>query len=85
MSEHDQPPPSIPAVLSPEQADRVRAALAAYVQGKTPREVAKQLGYARMYVRAFLDGEIACTDRFASRVALAVDVDIDAFLTGGAP
>ena len=83
--DHDQGPPSIPAILSAEQAGRVRTALAAYAEGKTRREVAKSLGFARMYVYAFLRGEVPCSDVLASRVARVVGVDLGALVRGDGP
>lgn len=89
MSEHDhdqdKAPDSLPAVLSAEQAARVRKALAPYVAARTARESAKMLGFARMYVRAVLHGEIPCTLLFASRVARVLRVDLDTLVRGGEP
>jgi len=86
-TEHDQDrePPSIPAVLTDLQAARVRKALAPYVTARTPRESAKMLGFARMYVRAVLHGEIHCTLLFASRVARVLRVDLDLLVRGDGP
>ncbi|MDC0747789.1 helix-turn-helix domain-containing protein [Polyangium mundeleinium] len=81
--DHDQEPPSIPAILSAEQAARVRKALTAYATGKTRREVAKAIGFARMYICAFLRGEVPCSDVLASRIARAVGVDLVALVRGG--
>ncbi|MDC3962656.1 helix-turn-helix transcriptional regulator [Polyangium jinanense] len=82
MIEQDHEPPSLPAVLTEEQAARVRKALAPFVAGRTARESAKALGFARMYVRAVLHGEIRCTLLFASRVAHVLGVDLDALVRG---
>ena len=80
---HDKAPESLPAVLTEVQAARVRKALAPYVAARTARESAKALGFARMYVRAVLHGEIPCTLLFASRVAVVLGLDLDAVVRGG--
>ena len=82
---HDKAPESLPAVLTEEQAARVRKALAPYVAARTARESAKMLGFARQYVRAVLHGEIHCTLLFASRVARVLRVDLDTLVRGGEP
>jgi len=83
--EHDQAPDSLPAVLSAEQADRVRKALAPVVAGRTLWKVSDAIGYAPKYVQAFLRGEIHCTLHFASGVAHALDVDVETLVRGGEP
>ena len=87
MSDHDQDkaPESLPAVLSAEQADRVRKALAPVVAARTLWKVAAAIGYAPMYVQAFLRGQIACTLHFAAGVARALDVDVDILVRGDGP
>ncbi|MRG94204.1 hypothetical protein [Polyangium spumosum] len=89
MSEHDQDhdktPDSLPPVLSTEQADRVRRALAPVVASRGLWQMADAIGYAPMYVQAFLRGQLACTLHFATCVAHALDVDLDALVRGGGP
>ncbi|MDI1481458.1 hypothetical protein [Polyangium sp. y55x31] len=88
MSEHDQDrePPSIPAVLTDEQAARVRARLDRFAKGTSVRGCAKALGYARKYVRAVRDGAIRPSVHFASRVAHVAGMDLATLLgiSGGA-
>jgi hypothetical protein len=83
MSEHEQAPESLPAVLTEVQAARVRKALAPYVAARTARESAKSLGFARMYVRAVLHGELHCTLAFARSVARVLGVDVETLVRGG--
>ncbi|TKD10455.1 hypothetical protein [Polyangium fumosum] len=91
MSDHeydqgpDETPDSLPAVLSAEQADRVRKALAPVVAARTLWKMADVIGYAPMYVQAFLRGQLACTLHFATGVARALDVDVDTLVRGGEP
>ncbi|MDC3986202.1 hypothetical protein [Polyangium jinanense] len=87
MTEHDQDkaPESLPAVLTAEQAARVRKALAPYVAGRGLWKASDAIGYAPMYVQAFLRGQIACTLHFATGVAHALDVDVEMLARGDAP
>jgi len=71
-------------VLTDEQADRVRKALAPYVAGRGLWKASDALGYAPKYVQAFLCGEIHCTLHFASGVAHALNVDVETLVRGGA-
>ncbi|MDI1437059.1 hypothetical protein [Polyangium sorediatum] len=82
---HDETPDSLPAVLSAEQADRVRKALAPHVTTRTLWKASEPIGYAPKYVQAFLRGEIHCTLHFAAGVAHALDVDVEALVRGGEP
>ena len=83
--DHDQGPESLPAVLTDEQADRVRKALAPYVAARVLWTAANAIGYAPMYVQAFLRGQIACTLHFATCVAHALDVEVEALVRGDGP
>ncbi|MDI1447276.1 hypothetical protein [Polyangium sp. 6x1] len=83
--DHDQAPESLPAVLSAEQAARVRKALASYLCRATAKEASDALGYAPKYVQAFLRAEIHCTLHFAASVASAISVDVDALVRGDGP
>lgn len=79
-AEGDEEPISVPAVLTGEQVDRVRAALKTLRSGKTAAEVATQLGYPWVYVQAVVDGVIPCTGHFAVRVAAAGGGEVEDFL-----
>jgi hypothetical protein len=81
-SVEDEEPASVPAVLSPEMQERARAALVLYAKGKTPRNVAEALGYAPMYVRAVLRGELDVTVHFAAQIARVLGTDIHALVNG---
>ncbi|MDI1444874.1 hypothetical protein [Polyangium sp. 6x1] len=74
----DQEPASIPAVLTPDQQERVRVALLMYAQGKTLHDVAVALGYAREYVRAVLEARLYVTVHFAGAVARVLGTEISA-------
>ncbi|TKD06344.1 hypothetical protein [Polyangium fumosum] len=78
----DQGPLSLPAVLTDEQAARVRKALAPHVAARGLWKAADAIGYAPMYVRAVLHGEIACTLHFATCVAHALDVEVESLVRG---
>ncbi|MRG92546.1 hypothetical protein [Polyangium spumosum] len=80
--DQDKAPESLPAVLSTEQAERVRKALAPVVASRGLWKMADAIGYAPMYVQAFLRGQLACTLHFATGVAHALDVDVEALVRG---
>ena len=86
MNEHDQAPDnapeSLPAILTIEQADRVRKALAPFVADRSAKEASDAIGYAPKYVQAVVRGEIHCTLHFASRVAHVLDVDVESLVRG---
>ncbi|MDI1430439.1 hypothetical protein [Polyangium sorediatum] len=90
MNEHDQgqghdqdkAPESLPAILTSEQADRVRKALTPFVAGRGPWKAAEAIGYAPKYVQAFLRGEIHCTLHFTMCVAHALGIEVETLVRG---
>ncbi|MDC3979796.1 hypothetical protein [Polyangium jinanense] len=87
MSEHEKEPPSTPAVLTDEQAARVRERLERFARGTSVRIAARSLGYARRYMHAVIAGEIRPSVHFAAQVARVTRVDLAALLglPGAAP
>jgi len=63
-------------VLTPDQQERVRAALLMYAQGKTLHDVAGAVGYPREYVRAVLEATLYVTVHFAGAVARVLGTEI---------
>ncbi|MDC3962540.1 helix-turn-helix domain-containing protein [Polyangium jinanense] len=80
--DHDKAPESLPAILTIEQADRVRKALAPFVAGRSAKEASEAIGYAPKYVQAFLRGEIHCTLHFATGVAHALGIEVEILVQG---
>jgi len=78
----DQEPASIPAILTPDQQERVRVTLLMYAQGKTLHDVTRALGYPREYVRAVLEAKLHVTVQFAGAVARVLGTDLSVLTQG---
>ncbi|MRG90491.1 hypothetical protein [Polyangium spumosum] len=88
MSEQDREPMSVPATLTEEQNERVRARLERFARGTSVRIAARSLGYSRRYMRAVVAGEIRASVHFAAQVARVTRIDLAVLLglvCGGGP
>jgi hypothetical protein len=79
-------PPSVPADLTAEQQERIRALLwELHAKHGTWQLVSTVVGYSALYIETFVKGEVAGSMHFALYVARAVGVELEDMLAGRAP